>query len=353
MPSQEIITQYLTSPNKQRIILYSKYNLSYRIGVLWMENSHYKIWFNGKFVPWDEANVHSLTHTLHYGLSVFEGIRAYKCNEEKSAVFRLKEHVDRLYASAHIAGIKIPFTKEQTTEAILELLSINELDAAYIRPIAYIGGGKIGLHPGDNPIELVIAAYPWGTYLGEGALSKGITTKISSLTRMGVNSFMTKAKISGNYANSVMAKVEATSLGFDEAILLDNEGYVAEGSGENIFIVRNGILKTPPLTSVLEGITRDAVIQIAKDEGIEFTSDRFTRDELYISDEAFFTGTAAEITPIREVDKRMIGEGKPGPITKKLQSRFFDIVQGRDPQFMNWLEMFFTTPPLKVKNESL
>ncbi|MCZ6685682.1 MAG: branched-chain amino acid transaminase [Candidatus Dadabacteria bacterium] len=318
-----------------------------------MSNIPYKIWFNGKFVPWDEANVHTLTHTLHYGLAVFEGIRAYKCDDNRSAVFRLKEHVDRLFSSAHIAYIKIPFTKEQTSEAILELLSINELDAAYIRPIAYIGGGKIGLHPGDNPIELAIAAYPWGTYLGEGALSKGITTKISSLTRMGVNSFMTKAKISGNYVNSVMAKVEATSLGFDEAILLDNEGYVAEGSGENIFIFRNGVLKTPPLTSVLEGITRDAVIQIAKEEGLNFEAERFTRDELYIADEAFFTGTAAEITPIREVDKRTIGQGKPGPITKKLQSRFFDIVQGRDPKFIDWLEFFFTTTPLKVKNESL
>ena len=318
-----------------------------------MSNIPYKIWFNGEFVPWDEANVHILTHTLHYGLAVFEGIRAYKCDDDRSAVFRLKEHVDRLYSSAHIANIKIPFTKEQTTEAILELLSINELDAAYIRPIAYIGSGKIGLHPGDNPIELAIAAYPWGTYLGEGALSKGITTKISSLTRMGVNSFMTKAKISGNYVNSVMAKVEATSLGFDEAILLDNEGYVAEGSGENIFIVRNGVLKTPPLASVLEGITRDAVIQIAKEEGLNFEAERFTRDELYIADEAFFTGTAAEITPIREVDKRMIGQGKPGPVTKKLQSRFFDIVQGRDPKFIDWLEFFFTTTPLKVKNESL
>jgi len=318
-----------------------------------MSNIPYKIWFNGKFVPWDEANVHTLTHTLHYGLAVFEGIRAYKCDDNRSAVFRLKEHVDRLFSSAHIAHIEIPFTKEQTSEAILELLSINELDAAYIRPIAYIGGGKIGLHPGDNPIELAIAAYPWGTYLGEGALSKGITTKISSLTRMGVNSFMTKAKISGNYVNSVMAKVEATSLGFDEAILLDNEGYVAEGSGENIFIFRNGVLKTPPLTSVLEGITRDAVIQIAKEEGLNFEAERFTRDELYIADEAFFTGTAAEITPIREVDKRTIGQGKPGPITKKLQSRFFDIVQGRDPKYIDWLEFFFTTTPLKVKNESL
>ncbi len=318
-----------------------------------MENTPYKIWFNGEFVSWNEANVHTLTHTLHYGLAVFEGIRAYKCDEERSAVFRLKEHIDRLYSSAHIANIEIPFSKEETTNAIMELLAINELDAAYIRPIAYIGGGKIGLHPGDNPIELVIAAYPWGTYLGEGALSKGITAKISSLTRMGVNSFMTKAKISGNYANSVMAKVEATSLGFDEAILLDNEGYIAEGSGENIFIVRGGVLKTPPLTSVLEGITRDAVIRLAEDEGIEVVNERFTRDELYIADEAFFTGTAAEITPIREVDKRTIGTGKPGPITKKLQSRFFEIVQGRDPKFIDWLEFFYTTPQLKVKNESL
>lgn len=318
-----------------------------------MSSKPYKIWFNGQFVSWDDAQVHVLTHTLHYGLAAFEGIRAYKCDDSRSAVFRLQDHIDRLYASAHIAEIKIPFTKEETVQATLELLQINELVEAYIRPIAYIGGGKIGLHPGDNPIDLVIAAYPWGTYLGEGALSKGITAKISSFTRMGVNSFMTKAKITGNYANSVKAKLEATSMGFDEAILLDNEGYVAEGTGENIFIVRKGILKTPPLTSILEGITRDSVLKLAKDEGIEVETERFTRDELYIADEAFFTGTAAEITPIREVDGRLIGTGQPGPVTKRLQSRFFNIVEGRDPKYIDWLDFFDTASPLKVKNESL
>ncbi len=318
-----------------------------------MSSKPYKIWFNGEFVTWDQAQVHVLAHTLHYGLAVFEGIRAYKCDDSRSAVFRLEDHIDRLYASAHIAEIKIPFRKEQTLEATLELLQINELVEAYIRPLAYIAGGKIGLHPGDNPIELAIAAYPWGTYLGEGALSKGITAKISSFTRMGVNSFMTKAKITGNYVNSVKAKLEATSLGFDEAILLDKEGYVAEGTGENIFIVRRGMLKTPPLTSVLEGITRDSVLKIAKDESIEVETERFTRDELYIADEAFFTGTAAEITPIREVDGRLIGTGQPGPVTKRLQSRFFNIVEGRDPKFIDWLELYDTASPLKVKNESL
>lgn len=321
-------------------------------GAFGMTSKPYRIWFDGEFVAWEDAQVHLLTHTLHYGLAAFEGIRAYRCSDERSAVFRLPEHVDRLYASAHIARIEIPFTKEETHNAIIELLNINYLEEAYIRPIAYIGGGKVGLHPGDNPIHLAIAAYPWGTYLGEGALSKGISAKVSSYTRMGVNSFMTKAKISGNYVNSVLAKVEATTYGSDEAILLDSEGYVAEGSGENIFIVRNGKLKTPPLTSILEGITRDSVIKIAQDEGIEVDTERFTRDELYIADEAFFTGTAAEITPIREVDKRTIGKGKPGPITKRLQSRFFDIVEGKDPKFLGWLEFFSASAPLKVKSES-
>lgn len=321
-------------------------------GAFGMTSKPYRIWFDGEFVSWDDAQVHILTHTLHYGLAAFEGIRAYRCTDQRSAVFRLPEHIDRLFASAHIAHLKIPFTKEETHDAIIELLNINYLEEAYIRPIAYIGGGKVGLHPGDNPIHLAIAAYPWGTYLGEGALSKGISAKVSSYTRMGVNSFMTKAKISGNYANSVLAKLEATSYGCDEAILLDSEGYVAEGSGENIFIVRHGKLKTPPLTSILEGITRDSVMQIAKAEGIEVETERFTRDELYIADEAFFTGTAAEITPIREVDKRVIGKGKPGPITKRLQSRFFEIVEGRDPKFIDWLEFFSAASPLKVKNES-
>ena len=318
-----------------------------------MSSKPYKIWFNGELVSWDEAQVHVLTHTLHYGLAAFEGIRAYKCDDSRSAVFRLEDHIERLFASAHIAEIEIPFSKQEAVDATIELLQINGLTEAYIRPIAYIGGGKIGLHPGDNPIELVIAAYPWGTYLGEGALSKGITAKISSYTRMGVNSFMTKAKITGNYANSVKAKLEATAVGFDEAILLDSEGYVAEGSGENIFIVRKGVLKTPPLTSVLEGITRDSVLKIAAEEGIQVETTRFTRDELYIADEAFFTGTAAEITPIREVDGRLIGSGQPGPITKKLQTRFFNIVEGRDEEYLDWLSFFETSTPLKVKSESL
>jgi branched-chain amino acid aminotransferase len=297
-----------------------------------MSSKPYKIWFNGEFVPWDEASVHVLTHTLHYGLAVFEGIRAYKCGDNRSAVFRLPEHIDRLYASAHIATIKIPYSKEETHDAILDLLTINDLEEAYIRPIAFIGGGKVGSIR-DNPIYWRFP-HTLGHVSREG-LVQGISAKISSFTRMGVNSFMTKAKVSGNYANSVLAKLEATSLGFDEAILLDTEGYVAEGTGENIFIIRNGVLKTPPLTSILEGITRDSVIQIARDEGIELETERFTRDELYIADEAFFTGTAAEITPIRDVDKRVIGKGKPGPITKRLQSRFSISSKGATPNSPN------------------
>ena len=303
-----------------------------------MSSQPYKIWFDGKFVPWGQANVHVLTHTLHYGLGVFEGIRAYKCVNHKPAIFRLKEHIDRLFASALIAQIKIPYTKDEVKDAIFKLLIVNNLNEAYIRPIAFVGEGKMGIHPGENPIHLAIAAYPWGAYLGDDGVTKGIRAKISSYTRMYVNSFMTKAKICGNYVNSVMAKVEATSLGFDEALMLDTEGYVAEGSGENIFIVRNEILKTPPLTSILEGITRNSTIELARDEGIQIDVTRFTRDELYISDEAFLTGTAAELTPIREVDLRNIGNGKPGEITKRLQSRFFDVVRGKDSRFAKWLE---------------
>ena len=303
-----------------------------------MSSQPYKIWFNGKFVPWSQATVHVLTHTLHYGLGVFEGIRAYNCVNDKPAIFRLKEHVDRLFTSAQIAQIKIPYTKDEVKDAILKLLIVNNLNEAYIRPIAFVGDGKMGIHPGENPIHLAIAAYPWGAYLGDDGVTKGIRAKISSYTRMYVNSFMTKAKICGNYVNSVMAKVEVTSLGFDEALMLDTEGYVAEGSGENIFIVRNGILKTPPLTSILEGITRNSTIELARDEGIQIDVTRFTRDELYISDEAFLTGTAAELTPIREVDLRTIGNGKPGEITKRLQSRFFDVVRGKDSKFIKWLE---------------
>ena len=296
-----------------------------------------KIWFNGKTVPWDEANVHVLTHTLHYGLGVFEGIRAYKCSNGKSAVLKLTEHMQRLYASAHVAGIKIPYEIQTLCDAVMDLLRENGLDEAYIRPIAFIGPGKKGVLPGDSVINVAIAVWSWGTYLGDDAISNGIRAKISSYTRMHVNSFMTKAKICGNYVNSVMARQEAADLGFDEGILLDSEGYVAEGSGENIFIVRNGILKTPPLTSILEGITRKCVLDIADDEGITVKEQRFTRDELYIADEAFFTGTAAEVTPIREVDGKKIGSGKPGEITKRLQRRYFAVIKGEDAKFEHWL----------------
>jgi len=296
------------------------------------------IWLDGNFVPWSEANVHILTHTLHSGLGVFEGLRAYKCENGKTAIFLMDEHINRLFNSCHIAGMNIPYTRQEVKSAIKELLNNNKLNEAYIRPIVFIGDGSFGVHPKDNPIRLAVAAWSWGTYLGEDGINKGIRTKISSFTRMGVNSFMTKAKISGNYVNSIFAKVEATRLGFDEGLLLDNEGYIAEGSGENIFIVRNNVIKTPPLTSVLEGLTRNCIIQIAKDENYSVVEERFTRDELYISDEVFLTGTAAEITPIREVDFCVIGTGKPGKITKNLQNIFFDVVKGKSEKYSSWLE---------------
>lgn len=303
-----------------------------------MSEKPYKIWFDGEIVPWNAAKVHVLTHTLHYGVGVFEGIRTYECQDGRTAAFRLKEHINRLFTSAQIALIKMPFSKEEMRKAVFDLLTVNNLREVYIRPIAFIGDGSMGVHPKNNPIRVAIAAYPWGAYLGEDGVTKGIKAKISSYTRMHVNTFMTKAKICGNYVNSVMAKLEATSLGFDEALMLDTEGYVAEGSGENIFIVRNGILKTPPLTSILEGITRNSVMEIALDEGLNVVEQRFTRDELYIADEVFLTGTAAEITPIREIDGRTVGSGKPGEMTRRLQSRFFEAVRGKDSKFLKWLD---------------
>ena len=302
-----------------------------------MTEMPYKIWFNGKLVNWKDANVHVLTHTLHYGLGVFEGIRAYECQEGKTAIFRLPEHVNRMFTSAHIANIKIPFTKEEITDAILNTIKENNLTSCYIRPLAFIGDGVMGVHPKDNPINVIIAVWPWGAYLGDDGINNGIRTKVSSFTRMHVNASMTKAKICGNYVNSIYAKMEVTSLGYDEAILLDADGYVAEGSGENIFIVRHGKLITPPLTSTLEGITRNTVIEIAEDQGIEIFYQRFTRDEFYISDEAFLTGTAAEVTPVREIDDRTIGTGKPGKITKTIQKIYFDTVQGKNKKYKGWL----------------
>jgi len=296
-----------------------------------------KIWLDGDFVNWDDANIHILTHTLHYGLGVFEGVRCYLCDDGSSAVFRLKEHVDRLFDSAHIAEISIPFLREQITHAILDTLKVNKQKEGYIRPLVFIGDGAMGVHPHDNPVRVAIITWPWGAYLGAEGLTNGIRVKISSFTRHHVNIMMTKAKICGNYVNSILAKKEVTTEGYDEAILLDPEGYVCEATGENIFIVKNGILKTPPLTSILPGITRDAVITLAKDMGIIVVEERFSRDELYISDETFFTGTAAEVTPIREVDNRVIGKGRPGPITQKIQQVFFDIVRGNNERYKHWL----------------
>lgn len=297
------------------------------------------IWFNGSLVPWKDANVHILTHTLHYGMGVFEGIRAYEGKKNgRTAVLKLGAHIDRFFMSAHIAGIEIPHTKDRLRGAVFEVLEKNGLKEAYIRPIAFLGCGSMGIQPRDNPVNVAIAAWNWGSYLGEDGVNNGIRTKISSFTRMHVNSFMTKAKICGNYVNSVLAKQEAIQTGFDEALLLDAEGYVAEGSGENIFTVRNGLIKTPPLTSALEGITRACVIRIAEDEGLKVEQRRFTRDELYSAEEVFLTGTAAEITPVREIDNRKVGGGNPGKITKKLQKIFFEITRAENGKYANWLE---------------
>ncbi len=295
-----------------------------------------KIWMDGNFVYWDKANVHILTHTLHYGLGVFEGIRCYE-TRSGPAIFRINEHIERLFNSAHIFLMDIPYSIEKIKVAVIETVRVNKIKECYIRPIAYIGYGAMGLYPKGNPINVAIAVWPWGTYLGDKGLKNGIRVKISSFIRNHVNSNMSRGKVCGYYINSQLAKKEAISCGYDEALLLDTEGYVSEGSGENIFIVRNGILKTTPLTSILEGVTRDSIIEIAHDEGIEVREKRFTRDELYIADEAFFTGTAAEVTPIREVDGRKIGTGKPGNITKRLQSIFFDIVRGRNKNYESWL----------------
>jgi branched-chain amino acid aminotransferase len=297
-----------------------------------------KIWMDGKLIPWEEANVHILTHSLHYGLAVFEGIRCYLCQDGKSAVFRLREHVDRLFDSAQIGDIKMPFSKREITAACKDILRANQLKEGYIRPIVFIGEGVMGVYPGDNPIRVAITTWSWGAYLGEEALERGIRIKVSSYTRHHVNVMMTKAKICGNYVNSVLAKREVMKMGYDEALMLDTEGYVSEASGENIFMVKNGVLKTTPLTSILPGITRDAVIQIAKAKKMTLLEERFTRDELYTAQEAFFSGTAAELTPIREVDDRTIGDGKPGPMTKELQEAFFDIVRGKNPEYKEWLD---------------
>lgn len=295
-----------------------------------------KIWMDGKFVDWDKATVHVLTHTLHYGLGVFEGIRCYE-TRKGPAIFRLDEHIDRLFGSAHIFLMDMPYSKEEIKDAIIKTVKANKMKECYIRPLVYIGYGAMGLYPKENPINVSIAVWSWGAYLGDKGLKEGIKVKTSSFIKNHVNANMTRGKVCGYYVNSQLAKKEAIECGYDEALLLDTEGYVSEGSGENVFIVRNRILKTTPLTSILEGITRNSIMKIARDEKIKVVEEKFTRDELYIADEAFFTGTAAEVTPIREADGRVIGKGKPGEITKKLQSIFFDIVRGNNKKYESWL----------------
>ena len=295
------------------------------------------IWLDGRLVPWDQAQIHILTHTLHYGLGVFEGIRCYRTEDGRSAVFRLNEHLQRLCESAHINLMKLPFSQEQIAEAVLETLRANRLAEGYVRPIAFLGEGAMGLNPADNPVRLAVAAWPWGAYLGEEGLRGGIRARISSFNRHHVNAKMTKGKTCGDYVNSILAKREALLDGYDEAIMLDTAGFVAEASGENLFCVKQGVLRTPPLQSVLEGVTRASLIEIARGRGMRVEEGAITRDELYVADEVFLTGTAAEVTPIREIDRRQIGSGARGPVTRSLQEAFFDIALGRNRKFEHWL----------------
>lgn len=294
------------------------------------------IWVDGEWVPWRHAQTHVLTHSLHYGMGVFEGVRAYR-GERSVAIFRLHDHTDRLYRSAHILGMVIPFTKATLNDAQREVVRLNGLKSAYIRPICFYGAEGMGLRADNLSVHVVIAAWDWGTYLGAENMERGIRIKTSSFSRHHINSAMCKAKATGNYMNSMLALHEALSCGYDEALMLDSHGYVAEGSGENIFIVRNGILYTPDLTSALEGITRDTVVLLARELGLSIIEKRITRDEVYVADEAFLTGTAAEVTPVRELDNRLIGTGSRGPITEQLQSVFFDQVYGRRSTHQEWL----------------
>ncbi len=294
------------------------------------------IWYDGKLVPWRDATTHVLTHTLHYGMGVFEGVRAYK-TPKGTAIFRLQEHTDRLFRSAHILGMKMPFDKATITAAQLAAVRENKLESAYLRPMAFYGAEAMGISAKTLSTHVIVAAWTWGAYMGSEALEKGIRVKTSSFMRHHVNVTMCKAKANGNYMNSILAHQEAAQDGYQEALLLDVDGFVAEGSGENIFIVRNGKIYTPDLTAALEGITRDTIIQLATELGYQIIEKRITRDEVYSADEAFFTGTAAEVTPIRELDNRAIGEGTRGPVTTQLQSLYFDCVTGKSPAHEKWL----------------
>jgi len=294
------------------------------------------IWHNGKVVPWREAQVHVLTHTLHYGMGVFEGVRAYE-TARGPAIFRLRDHTQRLFNSAHILGMRIPYDRETIDEAQCIAVRENGLRSAYIRPMCFYGSEGMGLRADNLRVHCIVAAWDWGSYLGEENMTNGIRVRVSSFTRHHVNATMCRAKANGNYMNSMMALQEAIRDGYDEALLLDAEGYVTEGSGENVFLVRDGVLYTPELTSALDGITRRTIMTFADQIGLRVVTKRITRDEVYIADEAFFTGTAAEVTPIRSVDGREIGPGMRGPITEQLQSMYFDVVQGKREDHADWL----------------
>lgn len=299
------------------------------------------IWMDGEIIPFEEARVHVLTHTLHYGYGVFEGIRAYKRASGESHVFRLKEHVDRLFESAHILGLEIPFGRGEIAEACIEILKSNEFDAAYLRPIAFLGDEAMGLGALGNRVRVAIATWKWGAYLGEDGLKNGIRCKISSFSRMHVNVNMVKGKICGQYVNSVIAKREVMKAGYDEAIMLDTNGYVSECTGENLFMVRNGRIVTAPYGgSILGGITRDTILTLARDLGVVVDERLFTRDELYVADEIFLCGTAAEVTPVREVDDRRVGTGRPGEITRLIAKTYFDVVKGDTPIHPEWRHTF-------------
>ncbi len=295
-----------------------------------------RIWMDGSLVAWDDANVHVLTHTLHYGLGVFEGIRCYEGHDGRSAIFRLTEHVARLFGSAHVLDMPIPFTPAEIATACIDTVRANRMKACYIRPLAFMGDGEMGLAARPKT-RVAIAVWPWGAYLGEDGLTKGVRLKTSSFARFHPNTMLTKAKAVGHYVNSILAAREARGLGYDESLMLDVDGYVSEASGENIFIVSKGVVRTTSLPTVLAGITRDSVLTLLADLGIPVREERFTRDEIYLADEAFFTGTAVEVTPIRELDERRIGNGTPGPITRRLQELFFRVVQGREDRYRSWL----------------
>jgi len=296
-----------------------------------------KIWMDGQLVEWRDAKIHVLSHTLHYGCGAFEGVRAYN-TVSGTAIFRLREHTERLFNSAKILRMKIPFTLEQVMDAQKEVVRVNQLESCYLRPLTWIGSEKLGVSPKGNTIHLMVAAWPWGAYLGEEGMKRGIRVKTSSYTRHHVNITMTQAKAVSNYSNSILANMEATDDGYDEALLLDSAGFVSEGAGENVFLVKDGVIYTPDLSAgALNGITRNTVLHICEDLGLRVVQKRITRDECYIADEMFFTGTAAEVTPIRELDRIEIGAGQRGPVTEKIQSAFFDIVNGRNAKYAKWL----------------